>query len=199
MAPAPFVIFSLPRSRSAWLATYLSYGTRRCGHDVAIECNTMADFLGGFACNGGPLAGTCETGAVLGWQVMRAKLPRCKMTVVIRPLGEVYDSLARKGVVPQDGELEGRLELLESVGSLPGNHRLEYSWLSEWDCCEWIFQHHLRVPWDEDWYEHLAPMNIQVDMPQRVAQLHRRFSALEGLKASVQGEIAKLAPCPDFQ
>ena len=59
---APFIVFSLPRSRSAWVARFLSYGEKRCGHDVATECGSLAELTGRLH---GEYAGTAETGAVV--------------------------------------------------------------------------------------------------------------------------------------
>ena len=69
MRRTPFIVLSLPRSRSAWISAFLSYGGRKCGHDLAPTCGTMAEFVAMFG--GGGYAGTAETGAVVGWKAIR--------------------------------------------------------------------------------------------------------------------------------
>lgn len=43
-----FVVFSMPRSRSAWLARFLSYGDWHCGHDEIRHFRSLCpDLLSG--------------------------------------------------------------------------------------------------------------------------------------------------------
>ena len=39
----PFVVFALPRSRSAWLARFLTWGDWMCGHDELRHCRSLDD------------------------------------------------------------------------------------------------------------------------------------------------------------
>ena len=43
MTPPPFVVLSLPRSRSYWLSRYLSYGGWHCGHEEIRHARTLSD------------------------------------------------------------------------------------------------------------------------------------------------------------
>jgi hypothetical protein len=63
----PFVIFGLPRSRTAWLAHWLGLGRGLVGHDMAIEANTAQGFLDALW----QRAGTVETGAMRAWRLLR--------------------------------------------------------------------------------------------------------------------------------
>src|ERR1700691_5659915 len=99
MSHAPFIVFSLPRSRSPWIARFLSYGGRPCGHDLATECASLDEFA---TLLRGPYVGTVETGAVVGWRALRRRLPEARMAVIRRPVPEVYASLARFGLGGSD-------------------------------------------------------------------------------------------------
>ena len=46
MTPPPFVVLSLPRSRSYWLSRYLSYGGWHCGHEEIRHARTLSDVRG---------------------------------------------------------------------------------------------------------------------------------------------------------
>src|ERR1700739_4123082 len=89
-----FIIFSLPRSRSFWLSKFLSFGEPRVGHDLAIRCASIEDFVEQLA----QVDGTIETGAVLGWRGVRKVLPKARLLVRRRPLVQVGRSLVNQGL-----------------------------------------------------------------------------------------------------
>ena len=59
----PFLVFGLPRSRTAWLSHFLAPSPGAVGHDTGIDCKSISDFIGQFY-GRDRLAGTCETGAI---------------------------------------------------------------------------------------------------------------------------------------
>src|SRR5258708_1648369 len=122
MSP-PFIIFSLPRSRSAWLTHFLSYPPKKVGHDVIVYCDTVADFVRMFSDG---MDGTCETAAVLGHRLIQHLMPGVKFATVRRPLSQVRVSLAAFGLAAPMGELEARDALLDQVEALPGTMALQY-------------------------------------------------------------------------
>src|SRR6185503_11458650 len=81
-ASAPFVLFSLPRSRSAWLSVLLSRPGALVGHDIGIGCAQPEDFAQRLRSD---LAGTCETGAAFAWRLIRWLVPDARFAVVRRP------------------------------------------------------------------------------------------------------------------
>ena len=120
---APFIVVSLPRSRSAWMAHFLAFGGRYAvGHDTLVECNSIAQFISGFRL----MAGTCETGAVLGWRIIRQVMPEVKLVTVRRPVHEVAASFARFGIPVDEKELEARAGAeREAFSALKGAHDLK--------------------------------------------------------------------------
>jgi hypothetical protein len=192
----PFVIFALPRSRTAWMAHYLNYNRSNVGHDITIECKHPGDFFEGF--ERGTLRGTVETGAVLAWKLIRQRLPEAKFVVVRRPLEAVRLSLGQFGIAAPEGELEARDEMLGVVSKLPGSETLDYSDLCIPQVCKWLFEHCLEQTWDPQWHETLAGINIQVDMKARVEQLVRNYADLQTLQAEMLAAIRGVpgsAPC----
>jgi len=183
---SPFIIFALPRSRTAWLSRFLSYSTRRCGHDISIECQSMSDFLGAFGSGG--IDGTVESGAVLGWRVIKQFLPRVRFVTVRRPIGEVYESLAKFGLYPTAGELETKDELLDVVETLPGTLRFDYHELSDGEVAKRLFTHCLQLAFDEQWWRSWEQTIVQIDMPARLDRLRENYPRLQALKV----ELAEL-------
>ena len=83
-----FLVTGLPRSRTAWLASFL-----RCPHEPLTYCATLDD-LGRIAGTGG----CCDTVALLLWKRIRAKWPSARFVVVRRNPKEVRASLRAIGL-----------------------------------------------------------------------------------------------------
>lgn len=184
--PSPFIIFALPRSRTAWMAHYLSYASP-VGHDILIECDRQEDFLQSFA-NG--MAGTVETGGILGARLIKKALPKIKFVVVKRPLAEVRQSLEALGLTWSPSELEEREALLQELSATAGVETIDFKSLSIPQCAKWLFEHCLEREWDVEWFNHWEPINVQVIMQQRIAQLARRAEANSAFISSVRESLS---------
>lgn len=183
-----FIILTLPRSRSAWMAWYLSYLPAQVGHDLLIQCDTVADF--GWLL--GQVTGTVETGAMMGWRLIRARLPEAKLITVHRPLDQIHDSFKRLGLVLVPGELEVRAEMLAQLAEQPGVESIPFAALDDPLCAQWLFEHCLETEWDRDWWLKARGVNIQIDMGARLQWLGQRQPQLAALKAEVQAETRRL-------
>jgi hypothetical protein len=186
----PFVIFALPRCRTAWLSHFLSYGTHLCGHDIGIECRSVSDFLIPFA-NG--MQGTAETGSMLAWQQIRDLMPGTKFVVIKRPIWQVMHSLLRFGLAPPVQELIDRDDLLDVISEQKDTMTLPFDYLSTEVGCKDIFEFCLEEPFDQEWWRLLNGINIQVQMPGRIAQLQQNAGHLAVLKESLRDTNFK---CP---
>lgn len=183
----PFVVFSLPRSRSTWLSVFLSRGTRLVGHDIAVDARTPDDFANRLKSD---LCGTCETGAAFAWPLIRDMLPDAAFVVIRRDPGEVTSSLERFGLRGYGAEMERRADLLDQISMETGAPTFEYEALKAEGVCKAIYEWCLQSPFDEAWWRMLAPINIQVDMPTQLAKLVSNHARLEGLKAEVERRLA---------
>lgn len=181
MTGAPFIVYSLPRSRSAWIARFLSYGGWRVGHDLAVECGSLNEFCGRLCREH---CGTVETGAVVGWRALRYRLPDTKIAVVRRPVAEVYSSLDRFGLGSQYlmDELIERDAKLAEVARLPGVKSFTFASLNKLETCRDLFEHCLGEPFDWEWWEGLASENIQIDVAERLRFLDTNRDRIEALK-----------------
>jgi hypothetical protein len=193
LSRAPFIILALPRSRTAWLSAFLSYPPRRCGHDIGAECSSVPDFLNRLA----KLNGTVETGAVIGWQLIKRLIPEAQIIVVKRPVEEIKRSLAKFGITPVEGELEARRAMLDACGEAPGVTWIEYGELDDESVCRWIFETCLEREFDRKWHARLAKQNIQIDVLAQMARLALRRDPLERFKREIATAVAELdgVPC----
>lgn len=182
---APFVIFALPRSRTAWLSQWLSYQGRIVGHDTGIEASSCQDFIDRVCRK----AGTVETGAMFAHSLLRKAWPASQFVTVRRPRDDVAASLARFGVNDIEAELIERdrhLDAMEAAGAA----RVEYASLSDVNCCAALFEGLLGVPFDFRHWQAMAATNIQIDVPARLARLVERHDAIEALKREAERLIA---------
>lgn len=89
----PFVILGTPRSRTAWLSTWLTDGGRRCHHDALATAQTR-DAIYNLTKNGD---GLCETAGALMPRVLRDAIPNARYLIVRRDRAYVAASLERCG------------------------------------------------------------------------------------------------------
>ena len=90
MPATPFIIFGLPRSRTAWLAQFLTYGHWNCGHEQLRHMRSLEDVKAWLAQD---CTGSAETAAAPFWRLLQAYRPETRLVLIRRPVGEVIDSL----------------------------------------------------------------------------------------------------------
>src|SRR5580658_9283865 len=78
----PFVICTLGRSRTAWMARWLTYADRVC-HFEALRFVRTLDDLGLYW---HPGAGSAETAGAWAWPVLHGHVPRLRTVVMRRPV-----------------------------------------------------------------------------------------------------------------
>ena len=188
----PFLVFGLPRSRTAWLSHFLAPRPGAVGHDTGIDCKSISDFIGQFY-GANRLAGSCETGAMMAWRVIKHKMPEAKLVVINRSTMDVAFSLGRCGLFPGLLELEQRKTYLEAISRLDGVKTYSFQQLARKDVCEQLYEFCNDEPAPTGWWEYYADFNIQVDMEKRMAKLEANAEAIAGLKASVMQEVARIS------
>lgn len=181
---AKFLILSLPRSRSAWMAHFLSYGRRNVGHDLATYCGSIQEFLDNFS----NVKGSCETGGMLAWKIIKQRLPTTKLIVVKRELKDVISSLERFGLQVDVAEMQARDVMLDRISSMEGTHTIWFDMLQDPTVCSWLFEYCLEEPFDSEWYSQLASLNIQIDMQAKLNQLYADREKLTALKSEIIAE-----------
>lgn len=178
----PFVVFSLPRSRSAWLSVLLGSPDTPVGHDIGPTVDSVSEFCTKLQ----ELGGSCETGAAFAWKLIRNRLPEAVFVVVKRDPETVTRSLERFGLMGQGEEMHTRAVLLDEISAQPGTLTIDFDALTSEQACAWIYGHCLRQPMPRAWWAHLDPINIQVDMARQIDLLIRRRPQIDALKAEAR-------------
>lgn len=193
----PFIVYGLPRSRTAWLAAFLTYRDWRCGHEEAVNMRSMADVRGFFA---QPRTGAVETGAAQGWWLIRHHVPNIRMAVIRRPVAQVVESMMAvdvAGVATYDEEKLWRImrygeRMLAQISAQPGVLTVEFDELAEVQGCAALFEHCLPYPFDAAWWHDMRDQDIQVDVKAFLLRYFANREAVEKFKIECRSELRNL-------
>ena len=184
-AAPPFIILGLPRSRTAWISRFLSYGGRKVGHDLAIDCASVADFTKAL----GQHIGTVETGMAVAWPVLKRHFPESRFIVVRRDTAEVIASLAKFGISGVEREIEERAKAIDQFSRRVGVMTIQYPSLTDISVCAWLFQNCLGLNFDGGWWAALNEVNIQVDVAAQIAKTAEDKERLDRFKQEVRKRL----------
>lgn len=163
----PFVILALPRSRTAWLSHFLSYGPWVCGHEELRHCRSLEDVKSWLDM---PFTGTCETAAAPYWRTLLKVRPDVRVVVVRRDVeGPVQSFLKLPGTQWDEVALRAQLKKLDHkldqiVKRVPNVLEVPFEALTDEATCARLFEFCLNQPHDSQRWHQLAPMNIQCNM-----------------------------------
>ena len=180
---APFVILGTPRSRTAWLAKFLSYGDVTCHHEPSIHFRSLNDLAAMLRRSG---VGASDSMMTLLWPEILFLAPNVRMVVVLRPMEEVLDSVERMGVsVPLVRSLLARI-----VGAVEEIKRsgfealfVDFADLEKEEVCSRVFEHATGLPFDRDWWLSWRNVNVQTPVGQRIVEAARNAAGIRAVYA----------------
>lgn len=97
----PYFICSLPRSRTAWLANFLSYGPSHCFHEPFNE-HFVEDLRTTFLSTGKEYVGISDSLSTLFIADLLDTFPEAKLVLIRRPVLEVDQRLTELGLPCRD-------------------------------------------------------------------------------------------------
>jgi hypothetical protein len=165
----PFIIYALPRSRTAWLSAFLTYGEWKCHHEQAVTMRSFDDVRKFFS---QPNVGTVETGASPGWHLIHALVPDIKAVVIHRPVDDVIKSV-RELDISQVGvydferlrrNLEHMARNLRRLAARPDVLSVEFDNLSTEATARAVFEHCMPYRWDRAWGQQMLNRNVQINV-----------------------------------
>lgn len=189
-SPSPFIIFSLPRSRTTWLSKFLSYGQWHCGHDELRHMRGLDDVKSWLA---QPFTGSVETAAAPWWRLLKKYRPDVRMLVIRRSVEDVVGSLMRLELGFDRAEmtklmrsLDAKLAQIERRMDAPS---VRFEDLNDIRYCSAIFQFCLDRPFDKEatWrYAQLRDQNIQCSMSALIRYAAAFRPQMEKMKATAK-------------
>jgi hypothetical protein len=162
----PFVIFSMPRSRSFWLSRFLAYGGWECGHDEARHMRQPEDIASWFAQG---RVGAVETAGATHWRYLCDKHPGVRILTMRRPIDEILDSLVRAvgdgfDRVLMRRHLEKAERKLDQIEARTGCTSLTFADLATESGCQRVFEECLPFEHDRAWWSAMEGLNLQVNL-----------------------------------
>lgn len=158
---APFVVLGLPRSRTAWLAAFLSHGGWTCHHEPSVGFRDLSDLT---ALLDTPRTGVSDSGLTLLWRHVVVACPDVRIVAVRRFLPDVIASGRRVGLSGGEWILPRIEKALCEVEALPGTLHVAYADLDRRDVCDNLFRFCLDMPLPDAWWERFRETNIQADI-----------------------------------
>ena len=183
-----YIVLALPRSRTAWLSRFLTYGDWTCGHEELRYMRSVADVQ---ACLARSRHGSAETAAMSGWRLLETLSPATKIVIIRRPVGEVVDSLLAIPGIAWDRSALTRLMVagdrkLDQIEARLPVMSVQFAELAREDVCAAIFEHCLPYAHDQDHWRRLDRTNVQIDVPALFAEMAASRRALENLTSSAR-------------
>jgi len=179
----PYVIFALPRCRTAWLSRFLTYGDWQCGHDELRHCRSLEDVASWLS---QPCTGTIETAAAPFWRLLPAGI---RVATIRRPIPDVLASLRRGGMTFDDeamAQLMTRYDakLTQIEHRLPGVLATTFDELGTEEGCVRLFEHCVPYLHDHRWWNYLDAINIQVNIPHMMGYFRAYAPQIETLRTN---------------
>lgn len=194
-APRPFIVYGMPRSRTAWMANFLTYGGWQCGHDEATYMRGVADIDRYFA---RARTGASETGAAPGWRVLHDRVPHLRFAVVRRPVDDVIESLRKVPGVTFDMDriaaiIRYEARCLDQIATQRRALVLNYADLDTRAGVTALFEHSLPYRFDPLWWSATRSQNIQIDFADLVRYRQANRKGMDGFKGACWSALRRLA------
>lgn len=181
-----YTVLALPRSRTAWLSRFLTYGEWHCGHETLCDMRSLSDIRAALA---KPNSGTAETSASGGWRMIADA--GVKIVTVRRPVDDVMRSLlAIRGVNFDAARLRRVIERadrkLDQIERRIPVMSVRFDDLQREDVCKAVFEHCLPYAHDHANWKRLDARNIQIDVPALFQRMAAAQCDLQELAASAR-------------
>jgi hypothetical protein len=181
----PFVIFALPRSRTAWLGAFLSYKDWVCFHEPSVGFRTKEDIKKVLDI---PNRGIADTNLALLWPHVVQAAPHARIVTVRRPLEEVLSSGEKLGFPAAEmRQPMERLEIaLDEIERLSGTKRFEFRELDDKAKMKELFEFCLPYPFDEGLWQYAKQARVNAIPEHFIARaLHNRDGVADTFGSAV--------------
>lgn|SRR5574337_636073 len=174
-----YLILALPRSRTAWLANFLTHGKSFCYHDpsatfggaegLARVLNEEVEY---------DAVGATDTGAILKIDEIVDQVDDLRLVYVVRDINECFESLKQMGLESMKSALYLANDHLErAIGKHPGMI-VEFNRLNDLDTGCSIWNYCVGDGFDFRRYEQLIKMRIEVMEDQRIAEFSAALDSI---------------------
>lgn len=161
-----YIIYSMPRSRSKWLSTFLTYKDWHCGHDELQHLHNFDDVKSWISQEN---IGSVETAAAPWWRLFNKLSPNTKIIILRRNLDDVVNSyiaaganISKEALYPLFKKYENKLNQIEKRHK--NSISVTFEELRSMETCRQIFEYCLPYEFDVSHWLNLSGKNIQINM-----------------------------------
>jgi hypothetical protein len=156
----PFLILTMPRSRSYWASKFLALNGRKVEHNPFVAYGSLDEIVGFFE---SPGAAAVDPAAGAIWRDLLPRIPHVRIAVIRRPVADVVVSLQRIGTdAPFLPRLVARYaEELNALAASGQAEVFEFDRLSEPAHAAALFEHCTGEPLDSFWWQVMRDRNLQ--------------------------------------
>lgn len=166
-----FLIVSLPRSRTAWLANFLTYGQSFCYHEGLLGCSNIEQFKKRLESTGTEISGNSDCGNVFFLDRIKELIPDIRIVVIKRDLEEVMSSLDAMG--DQFGYRETVVAAAELIDKSQHYHSaltIDFNDIGE-DACKIIWEYCTGSVFNRNRWEMLDGINMEIDTHKKLKSM----------------------------
>ena len=208
VAERSFLILGLPRTRTAWLANFLTWGDMICWHELSGRMSA-ADQMRVVLTRGAKCVGNADSGAIFMAEELMQKMPDLRVVVIRRDWEESLHALCKLTGAAVSDEMRASWqrmdEILEGIeAKASGVLVVEYESLGKSQTVEAVWRHCVgEVPFPSTRFSILSDMNVQMEpgiihraargvtqVPGRTTPLNEVESELLRLVLEAHGRVA---------
>ncbi len=185
-----FFIVGLPRSRTAWLANFFTYGKSYCYHEAIKTCRTPAQMKQLFENTEAEYVGDSDSALPLFIDEMMAAFPEARLAVieresesVVRSLKKVFSPIS----IDYEGLVLGTKRAIDKLKTQYKSHAIVISHrdLNDMATCEKLWKHCAPdLPFHEERWKMLNLLTVEI-------QLEKYLKAFPPDIAAFNAEIQK--------
>lgn len=177
-----FLVMGLPRSRTAWLANFLTNGPAFCFHEPMVGCRSVANLRSKFERMDYPVVGGADTGAAaFADRIAEVFTSGIQLIIVERDPDECLASLRALGLLADVHTLAAGVDALEYVKCKFKPLVVSFDSLNDEHVGRGIWEHCIGEGFDVERFRQLCEMNIQVIPECLLRRIRDNWSAIAEL------------------
>lgn len=155
----PFVVFTLPCPREAWLAAFLSYADVTCVYNASLDLRHIDDL---YSVLDVPRHGFVDTSLAMLWPEIVDHVPFARLVTVRQPVEQVLAYMAERGFATAESAVRRLDFALNEIESLSNVLRLGHDELEHEAGARKLFEFCLPYQFDLAWWHTGKDVPIEI-------------------------------------
>lgn len=179
-----FFILALPRSRTAWIANFLTYENSFCFHEGLMRISSVHGLKKMFSETGKKIVGNSDCGNILYVNLIKRHFDHARFVIINRDVEEVIRSLDEMEGF-SDTETVYRADVtLKALRNETDALQIDYDDLGE-EACRRLWDYCVGTPFDKTRWEMLDGIDMNIIPEKKVKQIQENRLNIESLMRGV--------------